>query len=156
MKFFPKNRYAIELLNDKESALSNLKNNTLSKEQFVANYNKQVFIGWIDENEFELQLSKKLYGACCVLRGKIENKTGTVEIRISLTFKIIFLAIALFAFSGIIAAMIQNKTEAIAPLVIAILLTRFVFIQFIFYRVSKRAQQKLTALIGIKKWQSIE
>jgi len=156
MKLFPKNRYAIELLNDNESSLSNLKNNTLSKEQFVANYNKQVFIGWIDENEFKLQLSKKLYGTCCVLRGKIENKMGTVEIQISLTFKIIFLAIALFVFSGIIAAIIQNKTEAIAPLLIAILLTRFVFMQCIFYWVSKRAQQKLTDLIGIKKWQCIE
>ena len=156
MKLFPINKYAIELFNDSAFALSNLKNHTLSKEQYVANYNKQDFIGLVQENEFELKLSKKLSGECCVAHGILENKTGTIEIRTSQTFKIIFVAIALFAFSGIAIAIIQNKTESIAPLVISILLLRFVFLELVFHLVSKSILFKLTHHIGIKKWNSIK
>ena len=60
MKIFPKNDYSIELNIDSSLAISELKNHTLPKEQFVTNWNNQAFIGKIEKNEFEIKLSKKI------------------------------------------------------------------------------------------------
>lgn len=72
MKIFPESNYSIELNTDSISAILELKNRTLSKEQFVTNW--KTFIGEIKENEFEIKLSKKFWGEFCVLKGKFENK----------------------------------------------------------------------------------
>jgi len=151
MKIFPENDYSIELNNDSSLAISELKNQTLSKEQFVTNWNNQAFIGEIEGNEFEVKLSKKLTGEICVLKGKLENKKGTLEIRIGKIFRIIFIAIVLFAISGIITAIIQNKLEVIFHLVITVLVMRFIFLELGFRIVSKSGIKKLTETIGIKK-----
>jgi hypothetical protein len=45
--------------------ISELKKRTLSKEQFVANWNNQTFIGEIIENEFEIKLSKVVRRVLC-------------------------------------------------------------------------------------------
>ncbi len=60
MKIFPEKDYSIELNKDSSLAISELKNQTLSKEQFVTNWNNQSFIGKVETNEFEVKLSKKL------------------------------------------------------------------------------------------------
>lgn len=151
MRLFPKNNYSIELNDNSNSAILNLKNQTLSKEQFVANWNNQTFIGEIQKNAFEITLSKKLLGELCVLSGKLENGKGNIEIRTGKIFKIIFVAIALFIFSGIIASIIQNKLELIFQLAISILIVRFVFLELVFRIVSRIALTKLTQIIGIKK-----
>ncbi len=53
MKIFPENDYSIELNNDSSLAISELENQTLSKDQFFTNWNNQAFIGNIEKNEFE-------------------------------------------------------------------------------------------------------
>ena len=151
MKIFPEKDYSIELNNDNKSAILKLKNRTSSKEQFVTNWNSREFIGEIKESEFEIKLSKKLYGEFCILHGKLENKKGTLEIRTGNIFKIIFIVIFIFALSGIITAIIQNKLELIFHLVMTILVMRFVFLELGFRLVSKSGIQKLTEIIGIKK-----
>lgn len=149
MKIFPESNYSIELNNDYLSAIAELKNQTLSKEQYVANWNNQTFIGKIKENEFEIKLSKKLLGELCILNGKLENKKGILKIRTSKVFKNIFIAIVLFSFSGIITAITQNKLELIFRLVIAILIMKFIFLELGFRLVSKIVLNKLTEIIGI-------
>ncbi len=61
MKIFPENDYSFELNNDSLIAISKLEKQTLSKEQFVTNFNNQAFIGKIDKNEFKISYSEKVY-----------------------------------------------------------------------------------------------
>ena len=151
MKLFPTNKYELKLTRESSKALSELENQTLSKEQFVTQWNNQTFIGKVGKDEFELIPSKKLIGQICVLKGKFEDEKGSLEIRTGKIFKNIFLAVTLFSFSGIITAIIQTKWSVIVPLVLIIIIARFVFLELGFRLVSKNALNKLTAIIGIKK-----
>jgi K+-sensing histidine kinase KdpD len=153
LKIFPKNNYSIELKIDSTSATSKLKNWTLSKEEFIANWNNQKFIGEIKENEFEIKLSNKLFEEFCVVHGKLENKKGTLEIQIGKVLKIIFVLVILFISSGIITAVIQNKFEAIFSLIVGIIVLRFVFLELGFRYATKSILQKLTEIIEIKTLQ---
>ena len=56
MKIFPEKDYFFELNKDSSIAISELNNQTLSKEQFVTNWNNQSFIWKIENNEFEIKL----------------------------------------------------------------------------------------------------
>ena len=151
MKIFPESDYSIELNNDSELALVELKNRTLSNEQFVTKWSNQTFIGKIQNDKFEIKLSRKLFGEFCILNGKLENKTGTLKIRTGKNFKIIFVAIVLFVLSGIVVSIIQNKLELIFKFIATIFIMRFVFLELGFRIVSKSALNKLTEIIGIKK-----
>ena len=151
MKIFPESDYLIELNNDSMFAISELKKRTLSKEQFVANWNNQIFIGEIKENEFEIKLSKKLFGEFCVVNGKLDNRKGRLKIRTSKIFKIIFVTIVLFSFSRIIVAIIQNKLDFIFKVFMTILIMRFFFLELGFRIASKYIINRLTETIGIKK-----
>ncbi|WP_438425456.1 hypothetical protein [Aquimarina macrocephali] len=149
MKLFPTKYYSIELQNDSSIAMTALKSHTLSNEQFVTDWNHQTFIGKIHDDEFEIKLSKNLYGAFCILNGKLENRNGTLEIQVGKTFKILFLIIVLFVISGLIASVIQNRLDTLLSLVIAIIVFRFIFIEFCFIMISKTGLDKLTEIIGI-------
>ena len=74
MKIFPIKKYSIVLMNERAKVISELKKDTLSDEQFVSNWNKQTFIGKVNETNFEIKLSKKLYGDFCVFKGILEEK----------------------------------------------------------------------------------
>jgi hypothetical protein len=150
MKIFPEKDYSIELNKDSSLVISELKNQTLSKEQFVTNWNNQSFIGKIETNEFEVKLSKKLIGEFCVLNGKLENGKGKLKIRTGKIIKIIFIAIVLFALSGIITAIFRTDFELIFHLVMTILVMRFIFLELGFRLTSKIVINKLSKIIGIK------
>lgn len=154
MRIFPQNDYLIELKNDISVVINELENKTLSKEQFVSNWNNQVFIGKIKKNEFEIKLSKKLFGELCVLKGKLENKKGTLEIRTGKIFKIGFLLIILSNIIVLITVMNQNKVTIIFYIIMSFLSVfsmRFIFLEFGFKYISKKAIIKLTEIIGIKE-----
>ena len=129
MKIFPESDYSIELNDESTFAILKLKKHTLSKEQFVANWNNQIFIGEIKETEFEIKRSKKLFGEFCVLNGKLENKEGRLKIRTGIILNIIFLTMVLFCLSGIILAIAENKLNLIFNIVMYILVMRFVFLE---------------------------
>lgn len=74
MKLFPINKYELKLTRESSKALSELENQTLSKEQFVTQWNNQAFIGKVGKDEFELIPSKKLIGQICVLKGNLKMK----------------------------------------------------------------------------------
>lgn len=149
MKLLPSRYYSIELQNDSSIAMTELENHTLSDEQFVANWNNQAFIGKINNEEFEIKLSKNLYGAFCVLNGKLEKRNGTLEIRVGKTFKILFLIIVLFVISGLVVSIIQNRLDTLFPLIMTIIVFRFIFIEFSFRYISKTGLNKLSKIIGI-------
>ena len=149
MKIFPTNNFLLELNNESTEAIRNLQKETLSDEQFIVNWNDKTFIGTINQNEFKLRLSKKLYGGFCILKGKLENESGILETQVSKLFKVIFGGIVLFCLSGILISIIQNKLEILIPLVMTILIFRFVFIELGYRLVSKRGINKLAQILGI-------
>jgi len=149
MKLFPTKYYSIELQNDSSIAMTNLKSNTLSAEQFVTDWKNQTFIGKIHNDEFKIKLSKNFYGTFCVLNGKLEKRNGTLEIRVGKTFKILFWIVVLFVMSGLIASLIQNRLDNLLPLVMTIIVFRFIFIELGFRIISKTGLDKLTKIIGI-------
>ncbi|AXT54618.1 hypothetical protein D1815_02200 [Aquimarina sp. AD1] len=151
MKLFPKKYYSIQLLNESSIAISELKNHTLLDEQFVVDWNSQAFIGKINNTEFEIKLSKKLYGTFCILKGKLDNKNGILEIGISKMIKILFYIIVVFIGTGLIAAIIQNKLEVLLLLLMTLIVFRFIFIELGFRITSKSLLKKLTEIIGITK-----
>ena len=150
MTLFPRNDYSIQLDNDIKSNISELKKRTLPKNQFVTNWNNQTFIGEIRENTFEIKLSKKLFGEICILKGKLEKGKGMLEIRTGTIFKIIFIATIIFALSGIVVSIIQNKLEIIFHLVMSIITMRLI-LELGFRFVSKSTLNKLVEIIGVKK-----
>jgi len=151
MKIFPEKDYFFELNKDCLLAISDLKNQTLPEEQFTVKWNNQSFIGKVERNEFKLKILKKIIGEFCVIKGKLENKKGTLEIRTGKIIKIIFAAIVLFALSGIITAIIRTEWELIFHLTMTILVMRFIFLELGFKLASKSGIIKLSKIIEIKK-----
>lgn len=92
-----------------------------------------------------------MFGELCVLKGKLENKNGTLEIRTGRIFKIIFMIIILLTMFGLIAVIIQNELTVIFDLVTNVFVMRFIFLELGFRHISKKAITKLTEIIGIKE-----
>ena len=149
MKIFPEKDFSIELNQNSSLSISELKNETLSEEQYVVNWNSQSFIGKFKKNEFQLKLSKKILGEFCVLNGKLENKKGILKIRTSKRLKIIFTIYILFIICGIITAIIQNDLKTILGLITNILFMRYILLELGFRIASKSGIKKLTEIIGI-------
>ena len=155
MKIFPSKEYSVTLINDGSESIAELRKETLSEDQFVSNWNSQTFIGRIDGPEFEVKLSKKLYGTFCILKGKIERSNGILEIRISKIFKVLFWVLFLFPIIGFFISVIQNgfynSVDFIIPTLLLLLVIRFVFIGLGFTIFSRKAIKKLSKTIGIEK-----
>jgi hypothetical protein len=151
MKIFPEKDCSIELNQNSSLAISELKNQTLSEEQYVVNWNNQSFIGKFEKNEFQIKLSKKILGKFCILNGKLENKKGILKIQTSKRLKIIFTVIIIFMFFGIISALIQNDLKVVFGLILNILVMRYILLELGFRIASKKGIKKLTEIIGIKK-----
>ena len=151
IKLFPEKNYLIELGNDSSIAISRLISQTLSKEQYVSNWKAQAFIGEIKNNEFEIALSKELYGDFCILRGKIDKTKGTLNILVSKKIKIIFISIILFIISGIIGAIFYGEMITLLKLIIAIPVFRYIFLELGFRIISKSTINKLTEIIEIEE-----
>ncbi|MFV9484910.1 hypothetical protein ACNI3T_13760 [Christiangramia sp. ASW11-125] len=147
---FPEKIYSIELLTEKKYAITKLKNVTLSDEQFVSHWNDQTFIGEIGENEFQIKLSRKLIGEFCILTGIIDNGRVKIKAGISKTLKLLFILASLFALSGIITAVFQNKLSAIIPIILSVIVIRYIFLEIGFRLVFNRLENKLTRIIKPK------
>ena len=155
MKIFPIKKYSIVLINEREKVISELKKDTLSDEQFVSNWNKQAFIGKVNDTNFEIKLSKKLYGDFCIFKGKLEEKKGSLEIEINKTYKIIISAIFIFPIIGFLTSLFKNgfekSVELIFPTIMFIIVLRFVFIELGIQIISKNGINKLGKIIRIEK-----
>jgi hypothetical protein len=154
MKIYPTKKYSINLIKERSKTLSELKNRTLSDEQFVSNWNKQTFLGKINEYSFEVMLSKKIYGSFCIFTGKLEELSGTLEIQINKTFKIVLFFIFLFPIFGFLTSLIQNgfnnSIELIFPTIMFIIILRFIFIEFGFKIISKKGVNELSKIMELK------
>lgn len=154
MKLFPSQKYSIVSKNDSLNALTELRKQTLSREQYFSNWDNQSFIGIINTTDFEIELSRKLYGSFCVLKGKLENQNGILEITMHKTFKLIFIAFFLFAIIGFLISLLnngfENSTKLLLQTVLFIFVLRFVIIELGFRVISKKGLHKLIEIIGIE------
>jgi hypothetical protein len=155
MKIFPIKKYSITLINERSKAIFELQKETLSDEQFVSDWNKQTFIGKVNETNFEIKLSKKLYGNFCVFKGKLEERNGSLEIEINKTFRVILSVIFLFPIFGFLTSLFkngfENSIELVFPTIMFIIILRFVFIELGFKIISKNGVNKLSKIIEIEK-----
>lgn len=155
MKIFPIKKYSITLINERSKAIFELQKETLSDEQFVSDWNKQTFIGKVNETNFEIKLSKKLYGNFCVFKGKLEERNGYLEIEINKTFRVILSVIFLFPIFGFLTSLFkngfENSIELVFPTIMFIIILRFVFIELGFKIISKNGVNKLSKIIEIEK-----
>jgi hypothetical protein len=149
MKIFPKKVYSVRLKKDIENVLPKLKNQTLSKEQYVSDWNNQVFIGNISSSEFEVKVSKKLYGEFCVFKGKFNNEKGLIEIQTSKLIKTGFILMAIFVFSGIITAIFQNEYKALLLIALTPIVLKYTFLDNGFRIVSEIGLKKLIEILDI-------
>ena len=155
MKIFPINNYEIELTKEYSDALLELEKNTLITDSLVSEWTKKAFIGQVNKNGFKIISSKPGRGAFCVLKGKLESKKGTLEIRIHKAFRIMLSIIFLFPIVGFTIALFTKEKEIILsliiPTVMAIIVFRFVFTELAFRIISRNGLKKLTEIIGITK-----
>lgn len=150
MKIFPQKNYSITLNTNSSLALSELKNQTLHKEQYVANWNSQIFIGLIDGDVFEINISKKWIGEICIFNGYLKENKGSLKVRTSRFIKIIFIIIVIFSLSGIIMATLQNELKTSFHILLSLLTIRFIILELSFQIISKLGIEKLTKTISIK------
>ena len=153
MKIFPTKTHSITLWADSTTVISELQKNILSEEQFVADWNNQIFIGKINESDFELKLSKKVYGAFCIIKGKLENENAILEVEINKNYKAVLLALMFYPIIGSIISLInsgfENSTELIFSTILFLVVLRFVFVEFGFRIISKNGLNKLNEIIGL-------
>ncbi len=88
---FPSRYYLGILKEDRTVALSKLEKITLLDNQYIVDWNANVFNGKIQSNSFEVSLSNKYYGKLCVFKGGIENKQVHIKILIKNIYKWIFI-----------------------------------------------------------------
>lgn len=155
MKIYPIKKYPIILIDGRSKAISRLKKETLSHEQYVSDWNRQKFIGKIDETNFEIKLSKKLYGSFCIFKGRLQEQNGTLEIEINKAFKVILFILFLFPILGLLTSLFKNdfkdSSKLLLPTIMFIIILRFVFIEFSFQIISKCGIKKLSKIIKIEK-----
>ena len=148
MKIFPEKNLIIKLKTDKYNAISELKKNTLHKDQYIGNWNGQKFIGEISETEFHIKLSKRIYGGFCLFQGHLENGQGSLIIKLSKIVKVLFYIIIAFIISGLIIAIVQKNNAIIIQSILSPILF-WIVLQIGFKIISKKGIRKLKEIIAL-------
>lgn len=153
MKIFPIKNYTFRLINESSETIAELEKNTLITESLTSQYTNKAFIGKISGNKFRVITSKPKSGVFCVLEGKLENKTGTIEITIHKTFQVLLILIFMFPIIGFIISLFTQETRLsislIIPTLMSVLIFRFVFLELAFRIISNNGLTKLCEIIQI-------
>ena len=155
MKLFPSKKLSFELREDLSKVMARLERKTDITDSLVSARTDKEFRGQIKHDGFKLISSEIGYGALCVLIGKFEGKLGEIEIRLHRAFKIMFSILLLLPIIGFGIAVftvgIENSYGLIIPLLMGILVIRFVFMELSFRFSSKTGLTKLKEILGITK-----
>ena len=154
MQLFPNKNLTVELSNDRQTTLDNLKQNTKLTDRLVSEHTDKEFIGQVNDSGFKIISSEIGRGAICVSVGELQDSFGNLEIRIHKAFKVMFSILMLMPISGFVIAVItngiQNSIGILIPMFMGILFVRFVFIELSFRFNSKTGLNKLNRVIGLK------
>jgi len=154
MQLFPNKNLTVELSNDRQTTLDNLKQNTKLTDRLVSEHTDKEFIGQVNDSGFKIISSEIGRGAICVFVGELQDSFGNLEIRIHKAFKVMFSILMLMPIASFVLAVItngiQNSIEILIPMFMGILFVRFVFIELSFRFISKTGLNKLNRVIGLK------
>jgi len=155
MKLFPDKNLTVALTFDRATSLNKLRDNTKLTETLVSGFTDREFIGQINDSGFKIISSEIGRGAVCVFTGELQDSIGTVERIIHQVFKVMFSILLLMPMFGFgIAVWMLGMEKSIAlvvPMIISLILIRFVFVELSFYFISKTGMNKLTRIVGMKE-----
>jgi len=154
MKFFPTKNYKLELMDNPEKCIEVLKSKTLESDRLSTTKTNKEFIGQIDGTHFEIIGSEVGIGVFTVLKGNFSSDSVNVTIEINKPFKI--LISILFVFS--IGVIFYNAFKIgfpkafglLIPLIMLVVLIRFIFFGSFFKRSSDLIFRKFTKLLNAK------
>lgn len=114
---FPSRYYLGILKEDLSIALSRLEKVTLLHNQYIVDWSANTFNGKIQDNSFEVTLSKKYYGAVYVFKGTLKNKQAHLKIQLKNTYKWIFTILIIYPLVGGILSLFLEGFETFTTLI---------------------------------------
>jgi len=155
MKLFPYKILTVKMSHDRLTTLNGLKHLTKLTDRLVSVHTKKEFIGQVTDSGFKIISSEIGRGAFCVFEGELQDTYGHLEIRIHTAFKIMTSILMLMPIAALVFDLftqgIEKSVEMLAPVIMGILIIRFVFIEICFRFISKTGLNKLERLIGLNK-----
>ena len=111
MQLFPNKNLTVELSNDRQTTLDNLKQNTKVTDGLVSEHTGKEFIGQVNDSGFKIISSEIGRGAICVFVGELQDSFVNLEIRIHKAFKVMFSILMLMLIAGFVIALITNGIQ---------------------------------------------
>ncbi|WP_141672832.1 hypothetical protein [Flavobacterium crassostreae] len=154
MKVLPNNSYSFKITGNETETLERLKRRTEISEKLISKKTDKSFIGIVKENTFRIISSEIGKGAFCVLTGEINNQKGEVGIEINKAFRILLSVFLCLPFVGLIMQLFLGKSEFLALFILVfigqLLVIRYLFIEFVFQRLSRSSLNKLNDILDIE------
>jgi hypothetical protein len=159
LALFPSRYYLGILKEDPSIALSKLEKVTLLHNQYIVDWSTNTFNGKIQDNSFEVTLSKKYYGAVYVFKGTLKNKHAHLKIQLKRTYKWIFAILFMYPLVGLILSFFLEGFETFIALIfpsvmIAVFFRISLEIGLIF--ISKKGLRDLTKVLGVNSLEKLQ
>ncbi|MGL4598112.1 MAG: hypothetical protein ACRCYO_11305 [Bacteroidia bacterium] len=154
MKLFPTSTYSYRIFGDEAETLDRLIRRTETTSRMVSQLTDKSFCGIVMNRKFKLISSEIGIGAFCVLTGEIEGKDGRVFIEINKPFRIMLCVLMLMLFLSIALEFISHRENFSIVLILfaifLVLIIRFVLIEYLFKRLSKRSLRRLSDILDME------
>ncbi|MRX47127.1 hypothetical protein [Pedobacter puniceum] len=155
MKIFPESDYNFKITGNEVEALDRLKRRTEFSKSLTSQITDKSFRGIIENNTFTIISSEIGKGAFCVLKGKIDNQVGQLNISINKAFQILLSVILCFPVVLLITDLISEKGRfsimTLLTVILMFILIRFLFIEIAFRRLSKSSINRLSDILDIER-----
>ncbi len=153
MNLFPIKVFSVELKEDAQSALAELRRNTEITNNLVSTWTDKAFRGQVGDKKFKVISSEVGRGAICVFNGVFEGNKGIIDVQVHNAFKVIFSILmflpAIGFIIGVLSTGIKNSLGLLIPVIMEFVFVRFIFIGLSFRFISNTGLSKLKGIIGI-------
>lgn len=156
MKFelFPTTERKFVLHDSQEDTIDRLKRRTEKSDVLASKNTDRSFIGSISNNKFKLISSVIGKGAFCVLTGEITDRSGYVQVKVHIAFKIL---ISILVLALIILSLISpflgwedSQMPNMGILLLIILFMRYAFIGTLYKSVTTESLNRLKDVLDIE------
>ena len=154
LTLFPHKKLKFRLFDTQKATLERLTRRTEYSAKLTSSYTDKSFRGQIKGNQFQLIDSSVGRGAFCVMNGQIGEKEGELSLEIHKVFKVLLSIILLMPLLAIIPLFYDSREQSIFELFILMILhplfIRFVFIELIFWQLSKTSRNKFRDVTDVE------
>jgi hypothetical protein len=151
MKIFPTRNYKIEMNGNADHSFELLKSNTQISSDLSSQLTGKDFIGQVSDNKFRIISSEMGIGGFTVFEGNFTNNIVDIFVQVNKPFKNLIFIIFLVGFAGICESFFRDisvrSLRLIFPLIILIVLIRFVIIGLFFKISSNLTLKKLRNIL---------